>query len=216
MATPCRLVRMPCLLTAPWISTWIRRLDRSRSCSFCTTGSTNTDAPITTFWPDRSVELRPSAERVVRPLRPVTMNASFDFATLIRDSTNITSRKTSRTAPPIANNKSISRPPTTSLDDSGHTRSLDHHGAGVARHLDHQNRCSGADRLVRPGVELELVTAQPDALLAVSGDRDRRDDDTERTDQVGPARGVVGGHLPGRPRQPGHQERGRHRRGQAH
>ncbi len=35
--------------------TWMRRLDRSSDCSFCTTGMTKTDAPITTFWPDRSV-----------------------------------------------------------------------------------------------------------------------------------------------------------------
>ena len=57
IATPCRLARMPCLLTAPWISTWMRRLDRSSTCSFCTTGSTKTEAPMTTFWPDRSVAI---------------------------------------------------------------------------------------------------------------------------------------------------------------
>ena len=84
IATPCRLARMPCLLTAPWISTWMRRLDRPSTCSFCTTGSTNTDAPMTTFWPDRSVAMTPSAPSTERPLRPVTMNASLGPATLIR------------------------------------------------------------------------------------------------------------------------------------
>ena len=56
IATPCRSARMPCLLTAPWISTWIRRLDRSSDWSFCTTGRTKTEAPMTTFWPDMSVD----------------------------------------------------------------------------------------------------------------------------------------------------------------
>ena len=53
---------------------------------------------MTTFWPDRSVDRPPSAASVDRPLRPVTMNASFGPATLIRDRMKMTSRSTSSDA----------------------------------------------------------------------------------------------------------------------
>ena len=43
---------------------------------------TNTDAPMTTFWPDMSVDRLPSADSMARPLRPVTMNAWLGPATL--------------------------------------------------------------------------------------------------------------------------------------
>jgi hypothetical protein len=49
MATPSRSAFTPCLETAPRIPTGMRRLERSIVCSFCTTGSTNTLAPMTTF-----------------------------------------------------------------------------------------------------------------------------------------------------------------------
>ena len=98
---------MPCLLTAPRMPTSIRRLDRSSDWSFCTTGRTKTEAPSTTFWPELSVDRPPSAVWVVRPLRPVTMNASFGPATLIRESTKSTRMSTRRTAPPMAMSRAI-------------------------------------------------------------------------------------------------------------
>jgi hypothetical protein len=59
IATPSRSHFTPCLLTAPRMPTGMRRLDRSIVCSFWTTGSTNTLAPMTTFWPDESREMTP-------------------------------------------------------------------------------------------------------------------------------------------------------------
>jgi hypothetical protein len=44
-------------------------------CSFCTTGSTNTLAPMTTFCPELSRETTPEASVTCRPWRPVTRNA---------------------------------------------------------------------------------------------------------------------------------------------
>ena len=79
IATPSRSHLTPCLDTAPRMPTGIRRLDRSIVCSFWTTGSTKTLAPITTFCPEESREIYaglaghlpalPSGhqERLVRP-----------------------------------------------------------------------------------------------------------------------------------------------------
>lgn len=48
-------------------------------------------APMTTFWPERSVEIRPVSGFVTAlPLRPVTMNASLGPATLNRLATSTT------------------------------------------------------------------------------------------------------------------------------
>ena len=62
MATPSRSAFTPCLDTAPRIPTGMRRLDRSMVFSFCTTGRTNTEAPMTTFWPELSVEISPEVD----------------------------------------------------------------------------------------------------------------------------------------------------------
>ena len=61
IATPSRSHLTPCLVTAPRMPTGMRRLDRSIVCSFCTTGSTKTLAPMTTFWPDESREMTPGS-----------------------------------------------------------------------------------------------------------------------------------------------------------
>jgi hypothetical protein len=53
-ATPSRSTFTPVCDTAPSMLTLMRRLDRSSECSFCTNGSTNTLAPVTTFCADRS------------------------------------------------------------------------------------------------------------------------------------------------------------------
>ena len=100
MATPSRSHLTPSLDTAPRIPTGIRRLDRSILCSFCTTGSTKTLAPITTFWPDMSVLTWPAALVVDRPLAPVTRNAWLGPATLMRLRISRTTR-TTRTALPM-------------------------------------------------------------------------------------------------------------------
>ena len=69
---------MPWAETAEPTDTEIWRADRSIDASFWITGSTNTLAPITTFWPDRSVLMAPVSGFVTGlPLRPVTMKASF-------------------------------------------------------------------------------------------------------------------------------------------
>ena len=107
IATPCRSARMPCLLTAPRMPTSIRRLDRSSDWSFCTTGSTKTAAPSTTFWPELSVETPAVGGLGGAALAPVTMNASFGPATLIRESTKSTRMSTRRTAPPMAMSRAI-------------------------------------------------------------------------------------------------------------
>ena len=89
IATPSSEQRMPCADTAEPTEMPIWRDDRSSTASFWTTGSTNVLAPITTFWPDRSVEIAPVSGLVTaRPLRPVTMNASFGPATLKRLATS--------------------------------------------------------------------------------------------------------------------------------
>ena len=61
IATPSRSHFTPCLDTAPRMPTGIRRLERSIVCSFWTTGSTKTLAPMTTFWPELSRETTPEA-----------------------------------------------------------------------------------------------------------------------------------------------------------
>ena len=70
--------------------------------SFCTTGSTNTLAPMTTFWPDRSVEISPEEEVTARPRLPVTRKAWLGPATLIRDRMSSTSSSTRTITPPMA------------------------------------------------------------------------------------------------------------------
>ena len=102
IATPSRSHFTPCLHTAPRMPTGMRRLDRSIVCSFWTTGSTNTLAPMTTFWPDESRETTPDSLVTWRPWRPVTRKAWFGPATLIRDSTSRTSRMTRTAMPPMA------------------------------------------------------------------------------------------------------------------
>src|SRR5215217_7409870 len=95
---------------------------------------------MTTFCPDMSVTVVPSAARIARPLRPVTMNASLGPATLIRESTNIAMNSTRSTAPTIAMISGVMLPLLSgtcpaSLD----TRMrLDQH-AGRARYLDHED-----------------------------------------------------------------------------
>ena len=75
---------MPCPETAPRICTEMRREDRSRVARRCTNGMTNTPPPMTTFWPDRSVEISPVSglRTSPLPLRPVMMNDSLGPATL--------------------------------------------------------------------------------------------------------------------------------------
>jgi hypothetical protein len=102
MATPSRSHFTPCLDTAPRMPTGIRRLDRSIVCSFWTTGSTKTLAPMTTFWPEESRETIPASLVTCRPCRPVTRNAWLGPATLIRERTSRTSRTTRTAMPPIA------------------------------------------------------------------------------------------------------------------
>ncbi len=82
IATPSRLSLTPWPDTAPRIWTMMRRLERSRMCSRWTKGMTKMPPPMTTFCPERSVEISPvSGLRTSLPLRPVTMNASFGPAT---------------------------------------------------------------------------------------------------------------------------------------
>src|SRR5680860_827060 len=90
IATPSRSHLMPWADTAPRMPTEMRREDRSRVCSFCTTGSTNTLAPITTFCPDRSVDTSPVSGLCTAPLplRPVMMKAWLGPATFTRETTS--------------------------------------------------------------------------------------------------------------------------------
>ena len=83
-ATPSRLSLMPWPETAPRICTEMRREERSSVASRWTNGMTNTPPPITTFWPERSVEISPVSglRTSPLPLRPVTMNDSLGPATL--------------------------------------------------------------------------------------------------------------------------------------
>ena len=75
---------MPCPDTAPRICTEMRRDGQVEGGSCCTNGMTNTPPPMTTFWPDRSVEISPVSglRTSPLPLRPVTMNDSLGPATL--------------------------------------------------------------------------------------------------------------------------------------
>nr|WP_206691464.1 hypothetical protein [Quadrisphaera sp. INWT6] len=74
---------MPCLDTAPPIFTEIRRLLSDSTWTRSTSGFTKTPPPITTRWPDRSVDTCPVSGLVTAlPLRPVTMNASDGLAIL--------------------------------------------------------------------------------------------------------------------------------------
>ena len=98
MATPSSEHLIPWADTAEPTDTEICRADRSIEASFWITGSTNTLAPMTTFWPDRSVLIDPVSGFVTGlPLRPVTMNASLGPATLIRDTTMPTMARTRTT-----------------------------------------------------------------------------------------------------------------------
>lgn len=94
---------MPVADTAPRMATLSRRELRSSADSFCTNGSTNTELPMTIFWPDRSVETTPVSGLVTGwPLRPVMMKASLGPATLMRVTTARTARTTSASAAPRA------------------------------------------------------------------------------------------------------------------
>jgi hypothetical protein len=84
MATASRLSRMPCLETAPRICTRIDRLASDSGYACSTKGLTKTPPPITTFWPDRSIDDSPVSgfSTGLPPLRPTTMSASDGFAIL--------------------------------------------------------------------------------------------------------------------------------------
>ena len=183
---------MPCLLTAPWISTWMRRLDRSSTWSFCTTGITNTEAPMTTFWPDRSVAIEPSAPSTDRPLRPVTMNASLGPATLIRERTNMAIRRTRRTAPMIAMSRGVMILPSGDDARAARDRAASRPGRWSAGYRDHEDLGTERERLVRPRVELDLLAGDREAHLAVAAGRYRRDHHAHRADQVGAGERRVG------------------------
>src|SRR2546421_1183550 len=209
IATASASHRMPCALTAALICTGISRLDRSSLYSRWTTGSTKTAAPITTFWPDRSVTVLPSAARIARPLRPVTMNASLGPATLIRDRMNMAMNSTSRTAPTIAMIRG-DIVPSSLVQKSLDTRSGHDQNAGRAGYLDHEDPGTERERLGRPRVELDVLPGDGEAHLAVSAGRNRRDDHTGRAEHVAAGQRPVGGHVHRRVDQLAGEERGRY------
>ena len=65
---------MPWPDTALRMVTMMRRELRSSTCSRWMNGTTKTPPPMTTFWPDRSVDISPvSGLTTSLPLRPVMM-----------------------------------------------------------------------------------------------------------------------------------------------